>query len=68
MTIAEFQQAIKGKYNVEKVTRNEQYMFKLGKRGVVTLQYTNGEFRKMLVDGIEKEEIEKYLQKFLKNS
>lgn len=62
MTIAEFQAKIKGKYEVTKVTVNEQYAFKLGKRGIVTLQFTNGEFRKMLVDGIEKEKIEKFLQ------
>ena len=63
MTLGEFQEKIKGKYTVDKVTHNEQYLFRLGKRGVVTLQFTNGNFRRMIVDGVEKEEIEKFLQK-----
>ena len=63
MTIAEFQAKIKGKYEVTKITKNEQYVFKLGKHGAVTLQFTNGEFRKMFVDGIEKEKLEKFLLK-----
>jgi len=62
MTIAEFQQKIKGKYEVTKITKNEQYIFKLGKKGAVTLQFTNGEFRKMLIDGLNKEELEKFFE------
>ncbi len=63
MTLGEFKEKIKGKYNITKVTHNEQYAIRLGKRGCVTLQYTDGEFRKMIVDGIEKEKIEKTLLK-----
>ena len=62
MTIKEFQDKIKGKYEVSKTTINVSYCFKLGKKGCVTLQFSNDEFRNLIVDGKEKEEILKILQ------
>ena len=62
MTVSEFMSKIDGKYNVSEVIHQDKYLFKLGKRGVVTLQYSNGEFQKLIVDGIEKKKIEKFLK------
>ena len=63
MTLKEFQDKIKGKYEVTKMHTTTCYVFKLGSKGCVTLQYSNDDFKKLIVDGKEKEEIEKLLQK-----
>lgn len=61
MTISEFEKRIKGKYEVSKVSVNTSYVIKLGSKGCVTLQYVDNNFKKFIVDGKEKEEIEKLL-------
>lgn len=61
MTLKDFENKIKGKYDVSKVTVTTNYVMKLGSKGCVTLQYCNNEFKKLIVDGKEKEEIEKLL-------
>lgn len=63
MTLKEFEEKIKGKYEVTKMNTNTSYVFKLGSKGCVTLQYLNNDFKKLIIDGKEKEEIEKILQK-----
>lgn len=61
MTLKEFQDKIKDKYEVTKTQMTQQFIFRLGKAGGVILQYQNGEFKKMFVAGKQKEEIEKLL-------
>ena len=61
MTLDEFKNKIKGKYEITKTQTTEQFIFRLGKAGGVILQYQNGEFKKMFVAGKQKEEIEKLL-------
>ena len=53
---------LKGEYEVTKVTVNTSYTLKLGKHGTITLQFCNNEFKKYVVDGIEKEKIENLLK------
>lgn len=62
MTLKDFEEKIKGKYEVSKITTNISYVIKLGSSGCVTLQYCNNEFKKFIVDGKEKEKIEKLLK------
>lgn len=63
MTIKEFQEKIKGEYEISKVNVRATYVIKLGKKGCVMLQYCDNDFIKYMVDGKEKEKIEKLLQK-----
>lgn len=62
MTIKEFQDKIKGKYEVTKMHTTTSYVFKLGSNGSVILQYVDNDFKKFIVAGKGKEEIEKLLQ------
>lgn len=62
MTLKEFQDKIKGKYEVSKITTNISYVIKLGSSGCVTIQYTNNELKNIIIDGKEKEELEKLLK------
>jgi hypothetical protein len=62
MTLKEFQDKIKGKYEVTKMHTTTSYVFRLGSKGSVVLQYFNDDFKKFIVDGKEKEEIEKLLK------
>lgn len=61
MTLKDFQDKIKGKYEVTKMQTTTNYVFRLGAKGSVILQYHNDQFKKLIVDGKEKEEIEKTL-------
>lgn len=63
MTIKEFEKKIEGKYKVTKMNTDISYVFRLGDAGSVILQYHNGEFRKMHINGKKQEEIEKTLLK-----
>lgn len=61
MTLKEFENKIKDKYEVTKMSTTNQYIFRLGSNGTVILQYHNNEFTKMHIAGKNKEEIEKTL-------
>lgn len=61
MTLKQFEELIKDKYEVTKVAIHTSYVLKLGKKGSVILQYCNNEFKKCFVNGKEKEQIEKLL-------
>lgn len=61
MNLKQFQERIKGKYEVSKMTVNTTYVFKLGSKGCVMLQYTDDKLKNIIVDGKEKEQIEQLL-------
>lgn len=61
MTLKEFEEKIKGKYEVTKMQTTVSYVFRLGSAGSVILQYHNNEFKKMIVQGKKQEEVEKTL-------
>lgn len=61
MNLKQFQERIKGKYEVSKMTVNTTYVMKLGSKGCVMLQYSDDKLKNIIVQGKEKEEIEKLL-------
>lgn len=61
MTLKEFEKKISGKYEASKIDVLTTYVIKLGKNGCVMLQYKNNNFIKFIVEGKEKENIEKLL-------
>ena len=61
MTLKEFQDKIKDKYTITRVQTRNQFIMHLGKAGTVILQYSNDKFVKFIVDGKQKDEIEKLL-------
>lgn len=68
MTLKEFGDKIKGKYEITKMQTNVSYVLKLGSKGSVVLQYHNDEFVKFIVDGKDKENILKTLSEQLTNT
>ena len=61
MTLKQFEELIKDKYEVTKMAIHTSYVLRFGKKGSVILQYCNNEFKKCIVGGKEKEKIEKLL-------
>jgi hypothetical protein len=62
MTIKELQEKIKGEFEVNKMKIMTSYIVDLGKSGTVVLIFKDNEFLKCVVDGNEKEKIEKILK------
>ena len=61
MTLDEFKDKIKGKFEISRTQTRNQIIAHLGKAGTVILQYHNDKFIKFMVAGKQKDEIEKLL-------
>lgn len=61
MTLKQFQDKIKGHYDITRVTTAVSYYFRLGSKGNVILQYHNDKITNIIVSGKESEEIKKIL-------
>ena len=70
MNLIDFQKAL-GPIKATKTTVNQTFVLKLNNDSVVSINFTDGEFRKYTVDGKNKQEtvdlIEDYIKKHNKN-
>lgn len=61
MTLKQFQDRIKGHYEITRTTIATSYYFRLGSNGNVILQYHNDKITNIIVQGKDAEKIKKIL-------
>lgn len=55
--LKDIEEKINGKYEIAKFNTSETYSIRLTNGVTINLNYTNGEFKKIVVDGGDKEKV-----------